>query len=61
VIQSSCALADSLGFAVIRTIAPCSYQEILARHPERVRQCLPCGADELAVEIERELHAIESA
>jgi putative nucleotidyltransferase with HDIG domain len=60
VIQSSCTLADALGFAVTRHAAPRSYREIVAGYHERVRQCLPGDAEELASEIMREIHAVES-
>jgi putative nucleotidyltransferase with HDIG domain len=61
VIQSSCALADAAGFAVVRYAGPRTYQELVTGYPERVRQCLPGDAEELASEIAREIHAVESA
>jgi hypothetical protein len=60
-IPPSCALADSLGFAVIRCRSPRSYAEILAEFPEPARNRFPADAEELASEIVKEIKVIESA
>jgi putative nucleotidyltransferase with HDIG domain len=60
-IAPSCALADSLGFAVIRCRSPRSYAEILADFPEPARKRFPNEAEELASEIAGEIKVIESA
>ncbi|HYW38561.1 MAG TPA: HDOD domain-containing protein [Terriglobales bacterium] len=60
-IPPSCALADSLGFAVIRCRSPRSCPEILAEFPEPARNRFPADAEELASEIANEIKVIESA
>jgi putative nucleotidyltransferase with HDIG domain len=57
----SCALADALGFAVVRCRSPRSYAEILAGFPERARTRFPADAKEFALEIANEIKMIESA
>jgi len=60
-VPPSCALADSLGFEVIRCRSGRSYAEILARFPEAARSRFPTSAKELAAEIATEIKVIESA
>jgi len=60
-IPPSCALADSLGFAVIRCRSPRSYAAIHAEFPEPARNRFPAAAEELASEIANEIKVIESA
>jgi len=60
-IAPSCALADSLGFAVVHCRSPRSYAEILEDFPERVRKRFRADAQELASEIANEIKVIESA
>ena len=59
-IPLSCALADALGFAVIRCRSPRTYAEILAEFPEPARRRFPVDAKELASEIAKEIKVIES-
>lgn len=59
-IKVSCALADVLGFAVIRQSSPRSYEAILAEFPESVRLRLPHDAEELASAIATEIRFIEA-
>ncbi len=56
----SCALADALGFAVIRYRSPRSYDEIVADFPEAGRARFPADAEEFASEIANDIKVIES-
>jgi putative nucleotidyltransferase with HDIG domain len=60
-IPASCALADALGFGVIRSRLPRCYGEILAEFPEPGRTQFPTQAEPFASEIRKEIHMIESA
>ena len=60
-IAPSCALADALGFGVVRYRSPRRYEEILIQFPEPARTRFPATAEELAAEINREIREIESA
>ena len=60
-VPPSCALADSLGFAVVRCRTSRSYADLLAEFPEPARKRFPADAKELAAEIATEIKAIESA
>ena len=60
-IPPSCALADALGFAVVRYRSPREYAEILAEFPEPTRTRFPAAAEEFASEIANEIKVIESA
>jgi putative nucleotidyltransferase with HDIG domain len=57
----SCALADALGFAVIRYRSSRSYDEIIADFPESGRARFPADAEEFASEIANDIKVIESA
>jgi putative nucleotidyltransferase with HDIG domain len=59
-VPPSCALADALGFAVVRCKSELSYAEILAKFPEGARRCFPATAKEFAAEIGTEIKVIES-
>jgi HD-like signal output (HDOD) protein len=59
-VPPSCALADALGFAVIRYRSPRSYAEILAEFPEPTRTRFPADAEELVSEIANEIKVLES-
>jgi putative nucleotidyltransferase with HDIG domain len=59
-IPPSCALADSLGFAVVRCRSSRDYAEILAEFPEPSRTRFPADGKELASEIAKEIKAIET-
>jgi putative nucleotidyltransferase with HDIG domain len=59
-IAPSCALADALGFAVIRCRSPRSYAEILTGFSESVRKHFPVEPKELAAEIATEIKVIET-
>ncbi len=56
----SCALADALGFAVVRCRSSRTYIEILDGFPERARSRFPSEAAELASEVEKEINLMES-
>jgi hypothetical protein len=60
-IPPSCALADSLGFSVVRYRSPRNYAEIVAEFPEPARNLFPAHAEELALEIANAIKVIESA
>src|ERR1700686_1865542 len=60
-IPLSCALADSLGFAVIRYRSGPSYAAILAQFPASVQRHFPGTAEEFAADIANEITALESA
>jgi putative nucleotidyltransferase with HDIG domain len=60
-ISISCALADSLGFAVVPCQVGPSYAEILARFPDPAQLQFPATAKELARDIANEISALESA
>ena len=60
-ISTSCALADSLGFAVVPCQVGTSYAEILARFPDPAQLQFPATAEELARDIANEISALESA
>jgi putative nucleotidyltransferase with HDIG domain len=60
-ISISCALADSLGFAVVPCQSGPSYAEILARFPDPAQLQFPDTAEELARDIANEISALESA
>jgi putative nucleotidyltransferase with HDIG domain len=60
-ISISCALADSLGFAVVPCQSGPSYTEILARFPDPAQLPFPATAEELARDIANEISALESA
>jgi len=60
-ISISCALADSLGFAVIPCQSGPSYTEILARFPDPAQLQFPATAEELARDLANEISALESA
>lgn len=60
VVRLSCLLADSLGFAAAWHSSIRSSQEIFAEFPESVRKHLP-SAEDLAVEIDKEISGIEAA
>lgn len=57
----SCALADALGFSVIRWRSSPNYVEILSEFPERARKRFPSEAKDLATEIANEIKVIETA
>ena len=59
-VPPSCALADSLGFAIIRYRSSRSYDEILAEFPESTRARFPANAKELAAELATEIKVMES-
>jgi putative nucleotidyltransferase with HDIG domain len=60
-VPPSCALADALGFSVIRYSSSRSYGGILGEFPERVRKHFPGDAQQLSSEIANEIKVIESA
>ncbi|MGA2965233.1 MAG: HDOD domain-containing protein [Terriglobales bacterium] len=60
-IPPSCALADSLGFGVVRCRSSPSYADILGAFPEPARKHFPSDAQQLASEIANEIKVIESA
>jgi hypothetical protein len=60
-VPPSCALADSLGFAVVPCRSSRSYADLLAEFPEPARKRFPVNAKELAAEIATEIKVIESA
>jgi HD-like signal output (HDOD) protein len=60
-ISASCALADALGFTVVKYRTPGSYTDTLAELPEPVQKHFPANAKELAAEILTEIKMIESA
>jgi putative nucleotidyltransferase with HDIG domain len=60
-IPLSCALADSLDFAVIHCRSGPSYAAILAQFPDSVQRHFPATAEELAADIAHEITALESA
>ncbi|MGB7928306.1 MAG: HDOD domain-containing protein [Terriglobales bacterium] len=57
----SCALADALGFSVIRWRSSSNYVEILSEFPERARRRFPDDAKDLTAEIANEIKMIETA
>jgi len=59
-IPPSCALADTLGFTVIRYRSSCSYAETLAQFSESARKSFPVDSRELASDIANEIKVIES-
>ncbi len=61
VLPPSCALADALGFSVIRWRSSRDYVEILSEFPERAQKRFPSEAKDLASEIANEIKVIESA
>jgi HD-like signal output (HDOD) protein len=61
VLPPSCALADALGFSVIRWRSSRDYVEILSEFPERAQKRFPGEAKDLASEIANEIKVIESA
>lgn len=60
-IPPSCALADALGFALIRYESPRSYAEILNGFPKPAQERFPADAQEFAADIAQEIKLIESA
>jgi HD-like signal output (HDOD) protein len=60
-ISASCALADALGFTVVKYRTPGSYTDTLAELPGPVQKHFPANAKELAAEILTEIKMIESA
>jgi HD-like signal output (HDOD) protein len=60
-IPASCALADALGFTIVKYRTPSNYAETLAEFPESVQKHFPTNAKELAAEILTEIKTIESA
>jgi putative nucleotidyltransferase with HDIG domain len=59
-VPHSCALADSLGFAVLSYRSPRTYAEVLADFPEPARTRLPVDPGELAAGIDHEIKVFES-
>lgn len=59
-IPPSCALADALGFSVVRCRSSRSYAELLAEFPEPARKHFPEDARELAMDIAEEIKVMES-
>ena len=60
-IPLSCALADSLGFAVVHCRSPRSYSDALADFPDAARKRFPGDPEELASLIACEIKVVESA
>jgi putative nucleotidyltransferase with HDIG domain len=60
-VPPSCALADALGFGVVRCPSSRSYAEIVGEFPEAARKHFPGDAQQLASEIANEIKVIESA
>jgi len=56
----SCALADALGFAVVRYRSPRRYDEILLEFPEPQQTRFPAAAEEFAGEIAHAIKLLES-
>lgn len=59
-IPPSCALADMLGFTVIRYRSSCTYGEALTQFSESARKSFPEDFNELASEIADQIKVIES-
>jgi putative nucleotidyltransferase with HDIG domain len=56
----SCALADALGFSVIRWRSSRTYVEILSEFPERAQKRFRSEAKDLAAEIANEIKVVET-
>ena len=60
ILRPSCALADALGFGIVRYRAPRSHADLLAEFPEPARSRFPADAEDLGSEIANEIKVIES-
>jgi putative nucleotidyltransferase with HDIG domain len=60
-IAPSCAMADALGFSVVKCRSTRSYSDIVAEFPARARARFPSEGEEFAADIANEIKLIESA
>jgi putative nucleotidyltransferase with HDIG domain len=58
-INVSCRMADSIGFAVFQGCEPTSYADLLDELPERERKTFSADVDMLAFEVSSKINAIE--
>jgi len=61
IVAHSCAMADSLGFGMMKYRAGRSYEETLSALPEAARKGFPKEAEASAAEIANEIRVIETA
>ena len=59
-INVSCRLADTAGFAVFQGCETTLYAELLEELPDSARQTLSAGLQQLSFEISRQINAVES-